>query len=93
MDVITTGQSTAIFLCIRSFVIFSMMTTEQTKNNQPGDPRASPLLISEKAVFCIAFHKKNGYLLDSRQNDLKGGGSRSLNNETLGETRNLEMFH
>ena len=70
-----------------------MVKPEKQTNNQPGDPRASPLLISEKAVFCIAFHKKNGYLLDSRQNDVKGGGSRSLNSEILGETRNLEMFH
>ena len=48
LDVITRGQSITIFLCIGPFLV----TNERT-NKQPGDPRASLLLTSEKAVFCI----------------------------------------
>ena len=33
------------------WAIFGMVTNKQT-NDQPGDPRASLLLTSEKAVFC-----------------------------------------
>ena len=33
------------------WAIFGMVTTERT-NEQPGDPSASLLLTSEKAVFC-----------------------------------------
>ena len=46
MDVITMGQSTTIFLCIWPFSAW------WRTSNQPGDPSASLLLVSEKAVFC-----------------------------------------
>ena len=46
MDVITMGQSTTIFLCIRPFSAW------WRANNQPGHPCASLLFASEKAVFC-----------------------------------------
>ena len=52
LDVITRGQSTTIFLCIGPFSTWSR-TTEQL-----GDPRASLLLTSEKAVFCKNPKKK-----------------------------------
>ena len=51
MDVITLGQSTTIFLCIRPF---SMRTKQPTK--QQGDPSASLLLTSENAVYCNCDH-------------------------------------
>ena len=46
MDVITKGQSTAIFLCIGPFSAWWQPT------KQLGDPSASLLFTSEKAVFC-----------------------------------------
>ena len=46
IDVITRGQSTAMFLCIGPFSAWWQPTKE------PGDPRSSLLLTSEKSVFC-----------------------------------------
>ena len=45
MDVITGGQSTTIFY--EYYAFFAMVTTTQL-----GDPSASLLSTSEKAVFC-----------------------------------------
>ena len=47
LDMITLGQSTTIFLS----TLFGMVTTKQQ-----GDPSASLLLISEKAVCCNCDH-------------------------------------
>ena len=48
IDVITGGKSTTIFLCIGPLsATFGVVT-----NKQLGDPRASLLLSSEKAVLC-----------------------------------------
>ena len=58
LDVIIRVQSTAIFLCTWPFSAWWWRT-----NNQPGDPRASLLLTSEKAVFCkIYWQSKHTYL-------------------------------
>ena len=54
LDVITRWQSTSIFLCIKPFSAW-WWTNEQTNkrtNEQLGDPRASLLLSSEKAILC-----------------------------------------
>ena len=45
-DVITGGKSTTIFLCI------GPLSAWLRTNNYIGDPRASLLLSSEKAVLC-----------------------------------------
>ena len=50
MNVITMGQSTTIFLCINPFS--GLWQTPFRTTGQLGDPRASLLLISEKAVLC-----------------------------------------
>ena len=59
-DLIIRTQSTAIFLCIQPFSAW------WRTNNQPGDPSASLLLTSEKAVFC----KKVIVPIDSAKNHL-----------------------
>ena len=53
-DLIIRAQSTAIFLCIQPFSAWSRT------NEQPGDPSASLLLTSEKAVFCKKFSETPG---------------------------------
>ena len=58
-DLIIRTQSTAIFLCIQPFSAWWQTITTK----QPGDPRASLLLTSEKAVFCkIYSQSKHTYL-------------------------------
>ena len=47
MNVITIGQATAIVLFNWPF-----QHGDKRPNKQPGDPSASLLLTSEKAVFC-----------------------------------------
>ena len=49
-DLIIRTQSTAIFLCIQPFS--ARWQTNKQPTEQPGDPSASLLLTSEKAVFC-----------------------------------------
>ena len=49
LDVITGGWSTTIFLCI---TLGHFRHGDKQPNKQPGDPNASLLFTSKKAVFC-----------------------------------------